>query len=145
MARRAVRLRYLLDTNILIYLAKRQPDSVAARFARLRPREVAMSCVTYGELRYGAEKSSKREQAIATLERLAERIVVLPLDASASVHYGRIRKALEEAGTPLGNNDTWIAAHALAANLILVTNNEREFARVAGLKRENWVSSPGRN
>lgn len=139
MARRAVRLRYLLDTNILIYLANRRSDSVVARFARLRPGEVAMSCVTYGELRYGAEKSTRRESALATLERLAERIVVLPLDAAASAEYGRIRKELEQAGRPLANNDTWIAAHALAAKLVLVTNNEREFGRVAGLKLENWV------
>lgn len=139
MARRAVRLRYLLDTNILIYLANRRSDSVVARFARLRPGEVAMSCVTYGELRYGAEKSTRRESALATLERLAERVAVLPLDAAASAEYGRIRKELEQTGRPLGNNDTWIAAHALAAKLVLVTNNEREFARVAGLKLENWV------
>lgn len=139
MARRAARLRYLLDTNILIYFANRRSDAVAARFARLRPGEVAMSCVTYGELRYGAEKSVRRADALATLERLAERIAVLPLDATASAEYGRIRKELEEAGKPLGNNDTWIAAHALAEKLVLVTNNEREFARVSGLKRENWV------
>jgi len=139
MARRAVRLRYLLDTNILIYLAHRRSETVAARFARLRPGEVAMSCVTYGELRYGAEKSAKRDAALATLERLAERIKVVPLDARASAEYGRIRSALEETGRPLGNNDTWIAAHALAEDLALVTNNQREFARVDGLKLENWV------
>lgn len=139
MARRAVRLRYLLDTNILIYLANRRSEQVAARFARLRPGEVAMSCITYGELRYGAEKSAQREGTLATLERLAERIAVLPIDASASEEYGRIRRTVEAAGTPLGNNDLWIAAHALAAKLILVSNNEREFARVAGLKLENWI------
>ena len=139
MARRVVKLRYLLDTNILIYLANRRSETVAARFARLRPGEIAMSCVTYGELRYGAEKSVKRADALAILERLAERIAVLPLDAAASAEYGRIRKDLEKAGRPLGNNDTWIAAHAIAEELILVTNNEREFARVTGLKLENWV------
>ena len=139
MARRAVRLRYLLDTNILIYLANRRSESVVERFARLRPGEVAMSCVTYGELRYGAEKSARRDDAVAVLERLAGRIAVLPLDAAASAQYGRIRKDLEEAGRPLGNNDTWIAAHALAEKLVLVTNNQQEFARVGGLKLENWV------
>lgn len=139
MARRAVRLRYLVDTNILIYLANRRSAAVAARFARLRPGEIAMSCVTYGELRYGAEKSVKRADALEILERLAERIAVLPLDVAASAEYGRIRKDLQKAGRPLGNNDMWIAAHAIAEELILVTNNEREFARVAGLKLENWV------
>jgi tRNA(fMet)-specific endonuclease VapC len=139
MARRAIRLRYLLDTNTLVYLANRRSDAVAARFARLRAGEVAMSCITYGELRYGAEKSVKREEALATLERLAERIRVLPLNAAASAEYGRIRKEAEEVGGPLGNNDTWIAAHALAEELVLVTNNQREFARVSRLKLENWV------
>lgn len=139
MARRAIRLRYLLDTNILIYLANRRSDAVAARFARLRPGEIAMSCVTYGELRYGAEKSARREEVLTTLERLAERVPVLALDAAASRNYGRIRRALEQAGKPLGNNDLWIAAHALAQELVLVTNNEREFGRVPGLKMENWV------
>lgn len=139
MARRTVRLRYLLDTNILIYLANRRSDAVAARFARSRPGEIAMSCVTYGELRYGAEKSARREEVLAILERLAERVAVLPLDAAASAEYGRIRRELEAAGRSLGNNDTWIAAHALAEKLVLVTNNEREFARVPGLKLENWV------
>jgi len=139
MARGAARLRYLLDTNILVYLAHRRPERVAARFARLRPGEVAMSCITYGELRYGAEKSARREAALATLGRLAERIAVLPLDSAASAQYGRIRKEVEAAGKPLGNNDLWIAAHSLAARLTLVTNNEREFARVAGLKTENWA------
>jgi tRNA(fMet)-specific endonuclease VapC len=139
MARRAVRLRYLLDTNILIYLANRRSDAVAARFARLRPGEIAMSSVTYGELRYGAEKSARRGEVLGTLGRLAERVAVLALDAKASAEYGRIRKELEQAGKPLGNNDLWIAAHALAEKLVLVTNNEREFARVPGLKLENWV------
>jgi len=139
MARRAVRLRYLLDTDILVYLANRRSDTVAARFARLRTGEVGMSCVTYGELCYGAEKSVRRDEALATLARLAERIKVLPLNAAASAEYGRVRKELEGAGKPLGNNDTWIAAHALAEDLVLVTNNQREFARVSRLKLENWV------
>lgn len=139
MPARDARLRFLLDTDIFIYLVHRRSEAVAARFARLRPVEVAISCIAFGELRYGAEKSARRESSIAALERLAERIAVLPLDASVCVEYGRIRAALEAAGRPLGNNDLWIAAHALAANLILVTNNEREFARVPGLKIENWA------
>lgn len=110
-----------------------------ARSARLRPAEVAISCVAFGELRYGAEKSARREASIAGLDQLAKRISVLPIDASVSAEYGRVRAVLEAAGKPLGNNDLWIAAHALAANLILVTNNQREFVRVPGLQLENWV------
>lgn len=132
-------LRYLLDTNILIYLANRRSASADDRFVRLRPGQLAMSCVTFGELLYGAEKSAKREDALRTLHRLAEKIRVLPLERSVSAEYGRVRAALERKGTPLGNNDLWIAAHALAAQLILVTNNQREFGRVPGLRTENWV------
>jgi tRNA(fMet)-specific endonuclease VapC len=139
MRRRAARLRYLLDTDIVIYLVHRRSASVAARFARLRPVEVGISCVSFGELRYGAEKSAKRDASLAVLKRLTERIAVLPVDATVSAEYGRIRAKLEAAGTPLGNNDLWIAAHALAANLVLVSNNAREFARVPGLSVENWV------
>lgn len=136
---RAARLRYLLDTDIVVYLMHRRSEAVAAKFARLRPVEVAISCVAFGELRYGAEKSAQRETSMVLLTRLLDRIAVLPLGGSASEAYGRVRAALEAKGTPLGNNDLWIAAHALAANLTLVTNNVREFARVPGLKLENWV------
>lgn len=139
MRARAGRLSYLLDTDIVIYLVHRRTASVAARFARLRASEVAISCIAFGELRYGAEKSVKREASVAVLEAFAQRIAVLPIDASVSAEYGRIRAALEAEGRPLGNNDLWIAAHALSANLVLVTNNVREFGRVADLKVENWV------
>jgi tRNA(fMet)-specific endonuclease VapC len=132
-------LRYLLDTSILIYLANRRSPAVDARFARLRPGQVAMSCITFGELLYGAEKSARREAVLRTLQRLAEKIRVLPLERSVSTEYGRLRAALERKGTPLGNNDLWIAAHALAAQLTLVTNDQREFGRVPGLRTENWA------
>ena len=139
MQRRAAPLRYLLDTDIVVYLMHRRSAAVAARFARLRPVEVAISCVAFGELRFGAEKSAKRETSMVLLARLLDRIAVLPLDSSVSEEYGRIRAVLEAKGTPLGNNDLWIAAHALAASLTLVTNNVREFSRVPDLKVENWV------
>lgn len=133
-------LRYLLDSNILIYLANRRSAAVAARFARVRPGDVAMSCITYGELLYGAEKSDRQEAALENLARLAELVRVLPLERSVSAEYGRLRARLEAKGTPLGNNDLWIAAHALATRLVLVTNNEREFRRVPDLKIENWTT-----
>lgn len=136
---RIARLRYLLDTDTIIYLVHRRSDAVAARFARLRPVEVAMSCITFGELRFGAEKSGRRVESMAALDRLVGRIAVLPLDVPASEAYGRVRAALETGGRPMGNNDLWIAAHALSAGLTLVTNNEREFSRVAALKTENWT------
>jgi tRNA(fMet)-specific endonuclease VapC len=98
-----------------------------------------MSVVTFGELRHGAEKSQAREKALANLERLSAAIQVLGLPPEAGTRYGQIRAALEQAGRPIGNNDLWIASHACAAGLVLVTNNEREFARVEGLRIENWA------
>ena len=99
-----------------------------------------MSVITFGELRHGAEKSRSRDKALATLTALGETITVLPLPADAGTHYGEIRATLERAGTLIGNNDLWIAAHARSANLTLVTNNEREFGRIDKLRIENWAS-----
>ena len=131
--------RYLLDTNICIYIKNHRPAEVLARFSKLPPGKVAMSAITYGELCFGAEKSSKPKETRQILEHLIALIPVLPLDATASMHYGKIRQSLQARGKPIGNNDQWIAAHALAGKLILVTNNVAEFKRVQGLKVENWV------
>ena len=132
-------LRYLLDTNICIYVAKQRPPNVAKRLAELTPGSVGMSLITYGELCFGAEKSQQRDAALATLHRLAELIPVVPLEAGASEAYGSLRAQLQRNGTPIGNNDLWIAAHALTLNLTLVSNNTREFERVPTLKLENWT------
>ena len=131
--------RYLLDTNICIYIAKHNPPSVRKRFARHAASELAMSVISLGELRFGAEKSQSREKALATIDQLARLIDVQALPASAGEDYGRLRATLEKKGRPIGNNDLWIAAHARAAGLILVTNNVREFTRIEGLDVENWV------
>ena len=132
-------LRYLLDTNICIYIAKQRPPSVAKRFAKLAAGSVGMSLITYGELRYGAEKSNHREQALDSLSRLEALIPVISPDDLVGERYGVIRAALERAGTPIGNNDLWIAAHAQRLGVTLVSNNTREFERVPKLKLENWV------
>ncbi len=132
-------LRYLLDTNICIYIAKRRPPAVAKHFARLAAGTVGMSLITFGELRYGAEKSARREQTLAALERLVEVIPVIEPDAAVGATYGVLRAQLERTGTPIGNNDLWIAAHALGLGLTLVSNNTREFERVPKLKLENWA------
>ncbi len=131
--------RYLLDTNICIYIKNHRPAEVLARFSKLPPGKVAMSAITYGELCFGAEKSSKPKETRQILEHLIVLIPVLPLDETASMHYGKIRQSLQASGKPIGNNDLWIAAHALAGKLILVTNNMAEFKRVPGLRVENWV------
>lgn len=131
--------RYLLDTNICIYIAKHNPPEVRARFARHKAEELAMSVVTFGELRYGAEKSQAQKKLLAVLKQLEKIIQVLPLGFSAVQHYGQIRAVLERKGRMIGNNDLWIAAHARAEGWTLVTNNEREFSRIEGLPVENWA------
>ena len=132
-------LRYLLDTNICIYIAKQRPPAVARRFSDLAAGTVGMSLITFGELRFGAEKSARRDETLATLARLNELIPVIELGVKVGEAYGTLRAQMERAGTPLGNNDLWIAAHAISLDVTLVSNNTREFARVSGLALENWA------
>lgn len=132
--------RYLLDTNICIYIKKQRPPAVLARFEKLKAGEAVLSTITYGELLDGAAKSQRREQALKVLQELTSLLPVLALPAEVAEHYGQIRAALEARGEVIGGNDLWIAAHAKAAGLIVVTNKEREFKRVKGLKVENWVA-----
>jgi tRNA(fMet)-specific endonuclease VapC len=131
--------RYLLDTNICIYIRQERPDAVLRRFRKLRPGEAALSVITYGELIYGAAKSAFRAAALQRLQELVQLLPALPLPETAAEAYGTIRAELESKGQMIGNNDLWIAAHALGARLVLVTNNEREFRRVRGLKVQNWA------
>src|ERR1700680_3230792 len=131
--------RFLLDTNTLIYIRRNRPAGVLARFQKLSYGEAAFSVITFGELAYGAAKSVRRSEAIAQLDELRSALPIIALPENAAEIYGVIRADLEGRGPQIGNNDLWIAAHALAANLILVTNNEREFARVKGLKVQNWA------
>jgi tRNA(fMet)-specific endonuclease VapC len=132
--------RYLLDTNICIYIRQRRPEEVLRRFRRLRPGEAALSVITYGELLYGAAKSAQRAAALERLRELVHLLPALPLPETAAETYGTIRAELESKGEMIGNNDLWIAAHALAGGLTLVTNNEKEFRRVRGLKIQNWAT-----
>jgi tRNA(fMet)-specific endonuclease VapC len=137
-------LRYLLDTNICIYIAKKRPEEVLARFRQLRPGEVAMSVITHGELYFGACKSGRRNEAEKALDELATMVPVLPLVPEVGFRYGEIRSALERSGCSIGNNDLWIAAHAMVLGVPLVTNNDREFTRVIGLEVLNWAAKkPG--
>lgn len=131
-------LRFLLDTDICIYTIRNRPDALRARFNAEAP-YLAISTVTVSELLYGAEKSERRATNLRTVEAFTARLTVLDYGAKAAAHYGDIRADLERTGTPIGPYDTMIAAHARAEGLALVTNNEREFRRVAGLRVENWV------
>jgi tRNA(fMet)-specific endonuclease VapC len=134
--------RYLLDTNICIYIQRQKPPEVLERFKRLKFGDTVISVITYGELRFGTEKSKQREQASEMLREFTELVPVVPLPVEAAQTYGVIRATLEANGKMIGNNDLWIAAHAKSAGLAVVTNNENEFSRVPGLKVQNWVLPP---
>jgi tRNA(fMet)-specific endonuclease VapC len=129
--------KFLLDTNICIYIRQKKPE-VRSRFVRLDMGDAAISVVTYGELLYGAAKSAHRDQAVRLISEFTTFVSVLPMAEGAGNAYGKIRAELERTGQAIGNNDLWIAAHALSAGLTLITNNEREFRRIPGLKIENW-------
>jgi len=129
----------LLDTNICIYIAREKPPSVLAHFRRHQRGDLAMSAITFGELLYGAAKSAQRERVRELLRELGNWVPALAADDTVAERYGALRAVLELKGRPIGNNDLWIAAHALALGIPLVTNNEREFDRVPGLKVINWA------
>lgn len=132
--------RFLLDTNICIYLRQNRPPEVTKRFRRMQHGEAVLSVITYGELLYDAERSQQRPRALEAVTRLVSLLPVLPVPAEAAATYGEIRAALERQGQMIGGNDLWIAAHAKSSGLILVTNNEREFKPISGLKLQNWAS-----
>ena len=131
--------RFLLDTNICIYIRQKRPEEVLRRFRNLRAGEAAISVITYGELVFGATKSQQRTAALERLAELLNWLPALALPENAGQAYGMIRADLAARGQMIGNNDLWIASHALAAELTLVTNNEKEFRRVRGLKMQNWA------
>ena len=131
-------LKYMLDTNIVIYTMKNKPDSVLEMFKKHHGR-MCISSITYMELVYGAERSSNPDRNLTSLEGFVARMDVLPLDDSAAAHAGQIRAELARLGMPIGPYDQLIAGHARSQGLVLVTNNEKEFARVPGLRTENWV------
>lgn len=134
-------MKYMLDTDTLIYLIKHRPESVARRLASLdADARLCMSFVTYAELLKSAERSTKKDEVVRKLDRLALQVPVLyTVGRSLCEHYAVQFARLKGAGTPIGANDLWIACHALAEGATLVTHNLREFARVAGLKAETWV------
>ena len=133
--------RYLLDTNICIFLKNNRHPAVARKLATLTPGDIAMSVVTWGELMLGAEKSREQPQTLAKIHKLRSLVPVLGLDDTVGDHYGAIRGQLEMAGKKIGPNDLWIAAHARALGIPVVTNNTGEFARVSGLTVEDWTQA----
>ena len=133
-------IKYMLDTNIIAYLRNNKPEEVRKRFLKLKPGEICISSITYAELFYGICNSSKPEVNRFALLNFVSAIEILPFDDLAAEEYGRIRFALKQKGNLIGANDLLIAAHAKSRNIVLVTNNTKEFERVRGLRLENWVA-----
>ncbi len=131
--------RFLLDTNICIYIINRRPPAVFERFAGLRVGEVAISSITGAELMFGVEKSGSSRNRDA-LEKFMAPLEILPFDEAAMRAYGALRAALSRSGTPIGALDLLIGAHALSRGLTLVSNNLREFERLPGLRLANWIA-----
>ncbi|UCG25559.1 MAG: type II toxin-antitoxin system VapC family toxin [Chloroflexota bacterium] len=134
-------MKYLLDTNICIYLIKRKPASVLARFDEHAIGDIGISTISLAELSYGVQKSRFRDQNQDALLQFLAPLVIAEFDTEAAFAYGRIRAELETQGKPIGSLDTLIAGHALTLGVTIITNNEQEFSRVNGLNIENWVSS----
>ena len=132
-------MRYMLDTNICIYLIKHKPEKAFLELQKHDPSEICISSVTYAELIHGVEKSAAVEKNRLALSVLLANIEILDFDVKAANSYGRIRADLEKNGTPIGPLDMMIAGHAQSLGYTVVTNNVKEFARVKDLKLENWA------
>ena len=132
-------IKYMLDTNICIYLIKEKPKKVIYKFQSLDIGEICISMITFAELEYGVEKSKFKEKNRAALTSFLAPIEILSFDQKAAIKYGEIRSELEKQGNIIGAYDLMIGAHAISENLTLVTNNEKEFNRISEISIENWV------
>jgi tRNA(fMet)-specific endonuclease VapC len=132
-------MKYMLDTNICIYIIKAHPVSVLKRFNMFSIGDICISSVTMAELRYGVEKSQQPEKNKLALEKFTVPLEIMPFDADVTYYYGSMRVYLEKKGTPIGPLDLMIAAHAVCLNSVLVTNNLKEFSRIPELNTENWI------
>ncbi len=132
-------MRYLLDTNICIYLIKKRPSEVLERFRQHSPQDVAISTITFFELQYGVEKSQYRQRSEDALSKFFMTLNLIDLDRDSAIEAAVIRGQLEKKGLPIGPYDLLIAGLAKSRDMVLVTNNTKEFERVVGLELENWV------
>jgi len=132
-------MKYMLDTNICIYIIKRKPVDVLERFKQTDISQISISSITLSELFYGVSKSSKPEQNLMALTQFVAPLEILPYGDEAAQYYGELRTHLEKQGTPIGSLDMLLAAHALSIDCTLITNNEKEFIRVPHLKVDNWL------
>jgi tRNA(fMet)-specific endonuclease VapC len=132
-------MKFMLDTNICIYIIKQKPTSVLERFLRSEISQIGISTITLSELSYGVTKSSRPQQNQIALMQFIAPLEILPYDDLAAQHYGNLRARLEIQGRTIGSLDMLIAAHALSIACTLVTNNEKEFCRIPHLKIDNWA------
>lgn len=133
-------MKYMLDTNICIYLIKQKPATIIERFRQTDVSEISISSITLSELFFGVSKNSKPEQNFMALTQFVAPLEILPFGGEAAQYYGDLRAHLKKRGAPIGSLDMLIAAHALSLSNTLITNNEKEFHRVPKLKIENWVN-----
>ncbi len=131
-------MKYMLDTNICIFIIKQKPESVIQRFMELKPGDICISSITYAELVHGAERSRGKEKNRLALTTFLSEIPILPFDDLAAQTYGRVKAELQREGISFSQLDALIAAHAKSKELILVSNHIRDFARVDGLIVEDW-------
>ncbi|HSW70316.1 MAG TPA: type II toxin-antitoxin system VapC family toxin [Gammaproteobacteria bacterium] len=130
---------YMLDTNTCIYIIKKHPEKALKRFKTLDIGDICISSITFAELLFGVHKSQHQQKNKTALEEFTAPLEIVPFNEDAANHYGRIRAYLEKKGMPIGSLDTMIAAHARCMDLILVTNNKKEFSRVPHLNIEDWI------
>ncbi len=133
-------MRFLLDTNICIYIIKKKPSKVLQKFKTYNVGDIGISSITVAELEYGVQKSQFPQKNQKALDQFLLPLKIAEFNHAATIMYGEIRVRLEKQGTPIGSLDTLIAAHAMSLKVILVTNNEKEFKRVPNLKLENWTN-----
>lgn len=132
-------MKLMLDTNICIAIIKQKPKDILSKFSTYQVGDICISSVTLAELRYGVAESQYQEKNQAALDEFILPLEVATFDEAAAVYYGILRASLEKQGMPIGSLDTMIGAHALSLSVALVTNNTREFGRIAGLKLFDWV------
>lgn len=134
-------MKYMLDTNICIYIIKKKPKEVFEKFKLLNVGDICISSITFSELMYGVEKSQHHQTNKIALQEFVLPLDILSFDINSAHHYGYLRAYLERKGNSIGPLDLMIAAHAQSVKMTLVTNNIKEFSRVPHLKMENWVES----
>lgn len=132
-------MKFLLDTNICIYIIKKKPPQVLKKFKTFKINDLGISSITLAELEFGVQHSAYPEQNQEALNEFISPLEIFPFDDRAAISYGKIRAYLQQRGLKIGAMDMLIAAQAISLSIPLVTNNLKEFKRIPGILLENWV------